>query len=71
MFTMLYPKTAFLKVPCILSSLRGKRVLGSFNILQRVVAATLPPVIRIEGARIVAPNILLYLELGAQVVVVI
>ena len=68
MSTMLYPKTAIWKVPCILPSPRGKRVLGSLNILQRGVAATLPPVIRAEGASIVAPIIPLNLELGAQVV---
>ena len=68
---MLYPKTAFWKIPCILPSPRGKRVLGSFKILQRGVAASLPPVIRAEGASIVAPIIPLNLELGAQVVVVL
>ena len=68
---MFYPTTSFWKVPCVLPSPHGKRVLGSLNILQRGVAATLPPVIRAEGASIVAPIIPLNLELGAQVVVML
>ena len=71
MFTMLYPKTAFWKVPCILPSPCGKRVLGSFKILQRGVIASIPPVIHAEGASIMASINPLNLELGAQVVVVL
>ena len=51
------------------TSPRVKPVLG--QILQRGVAASLPPVILAEGASIVASIIPLNLELGAQVVVVL
>ena len=70
MSTLLYPKTAFWKVACILPSPRGKRVLGSFEILHPGVGATLPSVTRAEGASTVAPIAPLNFELGAQVVVV-